>query len=66
MNVRYPGVTVQLSGGDGNAYAIMNTVIVALSRAGVSKTEIERYKEESKSGDYDNLVQTAMRWVNVI
>lgn len=63
--LRYPNVHVTLSGIDGNAHAIMGTVIAALRRAGVSDAEIEKYKTESKSGDYDNLIQTAMRWVDV-
>lgn len=63
--VKYPKVTVQLTGTDGNAFAIMGAVQTALKRHGVSAEELERYSEESMSGDYDNLLQTAMRWVNV-
>jgi hypothetical protein len=43
----------------------MGTVSAALRRAGVSSEEIQQYIEESTSGDYDHLLQTAMRWVNV-
>ena len=64
-DVKYPNVEVQLSGEDGNAFAIMGAVQKALRRAGVDAEEIAKYKEESMSGDYDNLLQTAMRWVNV-
>lgn len=63
--VKYPDIHVQLSGYDGNAYTIMGRVSAALRRAGVSAEEIEQYTEESTSGDYDNLLRTAMRWVNV-
>jgi hypothetical protein len=63
--VRYPDVAVQLTGEDGNAYAIMGAVEAALRRAGVSAEEIAKYREESMSGDYDNLLVTAMRWVDV-
>lgn len=63
---KYPEVYVQLSGNDGNAYVIMGAVSTALKRAGVSKEEIAKYHEESMSGDYDNLLVTAMRWVNVL
>ena len=58
-------VDVQLTGGDGNAFAIMGSVQKALRRAGVDAAEIARYQEESMAGDYDELLQTAMRWVNV-
>ncbi len=65
MSVKYPDITVKLSGVDGNAHAIMGAVVTALRKAGVPANRIERYKEESKAGDYDNVIQTAMRWVNV-
>jgi len=65
MNPKYPDVHVQLTGEDGNAFAIMGAVSIALKRHGVPADEVEKYKEESMSGDYDNLLQTAMRWVDV-
>jgi hypothetical protein len=63
--VKYPEVEVQLTGNDGNAFAIMGAVSKALRRAGVDKLEIDEYVKESMSGDYDNLLRTAMRWVSV-
>lgn len=65
MTPKYPEVEVQLVGHDGNAYAIMGRVENALKDHGVSKKEREEYLAESTSGDYDNLLQTAMRWVTV-
>lgn len=62
---RYPDVEVQLTGEDGNAFAIMGAVRRALRTHGVSHEEINQYSEESMAGDYDHLIQTAMRWVNV-
>jgi hypothetical protein len=64
-DIKYPDVHVQLSGSDGNAYAIMGAVSTALRRAGVPAEEIAKYKTESMSGDYDNLLVTAMQWVSV-
>lgn len=61
----YPDVFVQLSGNDGNAFAIMGSVRQALRRAGVSNENIALYSADSQSGDYDHLLQTAMRWVEV-
>jgi hypothetical protein len=43
----------------------MRTVSTALRRHGVSAEEITKYRAESTSGDYDNLLVTAMRWVDV-
>lgn len=63
--VKYPDVEVQLVGQDGNAFAIMGRVAGALKSAGVSKEEIDAYYAESTSGDYDHLLQTAVKWVSV-
>lgn len=63
--IKYPEVEVELVGQDGNAFAIMGRVMSALKKAGVPKEEIDAYFAESKSGDYNHLLQTAMRWVSV-
>jgi hypothetical protein len=56
-------VTVQLTGEDGNAFAIMAAVKRGLQKAGASKEEITQYTMDSMSGDYDNLLRTADKWV---
>jgi hypothetical protein len=58
-------IEVELVGHDGNAFAIMGKVKQALKRNGASDEEIAEYMKESMSGDYDNLLRTAMEWVNV-
>ena len=65
MEPKYPNVEVQLSGRDGNAFGILGAVIKAMRRAGVSKDERDAFQAEAISGDYDNLLATAMRWVEV-
>lgn len=62
--VRYPAVHVKLVGSNGNAFAIMGKVSQAMRRAGVSSSEVSSFTKEAMSGDYDNLLQTCMRWVN--
>jgi hypothetical protein len=62
---KYPEIEVSLIGNDGNAFAIMGTIQKALHDAEVSNEEIDLYLKESMSGDYDNLLRTAMRWVSV-
>ncbi len=62
---RHPEIVVQLTGGDGNAGAILGSVRLALRRAGVSKTEMDEFVADALSGDYDHLLQTAMKWVTV-
>lgn len=65
MDTKYPDIEVELVGQDGNAFAIMGAVSRALKKAGVSSDEVEQYRQESMSGDYDNLIKTAMNWVSV-
>jgi hypothetical protein len=62
---KYPHIEVELVGQDGNAVAIMGRVSNAMKRAGVSQEEINAYLDESMSGDYDNLLRTAVKWVAV-
>jgi hypothetical protein len=63
--VKYPEIEVELVGHDGNAFAIMARVKSALQKNGVSSEEVDEYLEESMSGDYNNLLRTAMKWVSV-
>lgn len=58
-------VKVKLTGTDGNAFAIMGKVSGALRKAGASKEDVEAYMQESMSGDYNHLLATACKWVNV-
>ncbi len=62
---KYGNVKVQLSGQDGNAFAIMARVSSALRKEGVPECEVEDYLAESMEGDYDALLRTAMRWVDI-
>jgi hypothetical protein len=58
----HPSVSVQLSGEDGNAMFIIGRVSRALRRAGVDPAD---YVNEAMSGDYDNVLRTSMKWVDV-
>jgi ribosomal protein S9 len=58
-------VDVQLTGEDGNAFAIMGAVTRALRQAGAPREEIAQYTTEAMSGDYNNLLRVSMEWVNV-
>ena len=63
--VKFPDIEVQLTGTDGNAMSIIAKVRKALRRGGASEEEAKQFCEEAMSGDYDNVLQTAMKWVNV-
>jgi hypothetical protein len=64
-DIKYPDVTVTLVGEDGNAFAILGKVSKALRNAGVTREEIDTYVDEATAGNYDQLLQTTMRWVEV-
>lgn len=64
MKIRYPEIEVNLSDGDGNAFFIISRVRRALRRGEVSLDEIAQFTKEAKSGDYDNVLRTCMKWVS--
>jgi hypothetical protein len=61
---RHPDVQVQLTGQDGNAFAILGRTAAALRCAGVPPDEIDAYLAEATSGNYDHLLATTMGWVD--
>lgn len=63
--MKYPDVKVKLVGQNGNAFFIISRVSNALMNAGVPKAEVDQYREEAMSGDYDNVLATTMAWVSV-
>lgn len=63
--IRYPDVGVQLTGEDGNAMFVIGRVTKELRRAKVPNSEISAFVDEATSGDYDNVLTTAMQWVSV-
>ena len=66
MTPKYPNVTVELVGQDGNAFSIISRVKSALNRSkDVPGGEGSAFVEEAMSGDYNHLLQTVMKWVNV-
>jgi hypothetical protein len=65
MDPKYPNVKVQLSGEDGNAFAIIGRCRRAARREGVSDDELDAFSAEATSGDYDHVLQTCMRWFDV-
>lgn len=62
--VKYPDVTVQLSGKDGNAFSILGAVQRALRFHNVTDVEVHKFQKEATSGDYNHLLSTCMKWVN--
>ena len=65
FTVRHPEVKVKLVGKDGNAFSILGRIQSALRKAGVSAEERAEFIDEATRGDYDQLLQTCMRWVDL-
>ena len=64
MKIKKQKPTVKLSGQDGNAFFILGKVNKALKRSGMDK-EAKEFMKEATKGDYDHLIQTAMKFVEV-
>ena len=62
MTPKHPTITIQLTGKDGNAFAILGRCKQAAQVGGLAKADIDAFLTEATSGDYDHLLQTAMRW----
>ena len=65
MKAKYDDIRVQLTGTDGNAFAVIGRVNKALKRAGILVAERDQFVREAMSGDYDHLLRTCMKWVRV-
>lgn len=63
-DVRYPEVEVELSGSDGNAFAVLGKVRKALTRE-VGSDAASEFMAEATKGDYDHLLQTCFKFVTV-
>lgn len=78
MDVKFPNIEVQLSGQDGNAFAIIGAVARGIGSAPVGDFEVFETREERAaakdewnafamaSDSYDQLLQRAMSTVNVL
>ena len=62
---KYPDITVQLVGKDGNAFNILGICRRAMKRARLPESEIEAFTQEATSGNYDHLLATCLDWFEV-
>lgn len=61
---RFGHVRVTLVGQDSNAFAIIGAVKQAM-RGKVARPLIQQFVEEATAGDFDDLLATCCRWVDV-
>lgn len=60
MTPHHPDITLQLTGEDGNALAILGRAVSAARKAGLASDEINTFRKEALRGDYNQLLQTCM------
>ena len=63
--IKYPEITVQLSGQNSNAFCILGICQRAMKRAYLPQKEIDQFMKEATSGDYNHLLATVMAWFDV-
>ena len=56
---------LELSNSDGNAFAINGKARRAGKAAGWTETQLKAFSDEAMSGDYDNVLQTCMKYFDV-
>lgn len=64
--IMYPDVTVQLTGQDGNAFAIMGTIAKAIRAARGTEEADQWIFRATECGSYDELLVLAQTTVHVI
>ena len=62
---KYPNITVQIVGADGNAFNVLSICTRAMRKAHLPQTEIDAFMTEATSGDYNHLLATVMAWFEV-
>lgn len=66
MDIPQQGKTVvKLTGANGNAYNILGICRKAAKKDGWSEEHIDFVIQEMMAGDYDHLLQTAMKYFDV-
>ena len=56
---------VRLVGRDGNAFAVLAACMKAAREFGWSAEQIEEFRRDATSGNYDNLLAAAMKYFDV-
>ena len=62
---KYPDITVELVGQNGNAFNILGICLRAMREANLPQEERDAFEKEATSGNYDHLLATCVKWFNV-
>ena len=62
---KYPDITVELIGQNGNAFNILGICLRAMREADLPQEERDAFEKEATSGNYDHLLATCIKWFNI-
>jgi hypothetical protein len=65
LEPKYSEIIVELSGNDGNAFSILGICRRTAREAKMDRNEFEVFVTEATAGDYNDLIQTCMKWFTV-
>jgi hypothetical protein len=60
-----PKPKVKLTGSDGNAFMVIGATSKALRKAGWTSDQVDAFRKEAMSGDYNNVLCTCMKYADV-
>lgn len=65
-DIKYPEITVELIGKNGNIFNLIACCLDAMRRAGLDKQERDNFEKEVTSArNYNEALQIIMSWVDV-
>lgn len=62
---KYPDITVQLTGENGNAFYILGKCLSAMRHANIPKEEQGEFYRQATASDYNHLLTTCMKWFDI-
>lgn len=63
--IKYPNITVNIVGVDGNAFNILGICTREMRKNRLPQAEIDKFMNEATQGSYDDLLCTVIKWFNV-
>lgn len=64
-DVKYPDITVNIIGRDGNAFFILGACTSTMKQHKLPQSEIDSFMKEATAGNYDHLLCVVTEWFNV-
>ena len=61
----YQNIKIKLVGYNGNTFSILEHCFATIRSSRLPKTELDEFKKQATSGDYNNLLSTCLEWFYV-